>query len=59
MCFKWIDLVIGIIGDRAGQLVESREYWMGWQCVVWIINSELQGCSPRLCRLRPTSVGFE
>jgi hypothetical protein len=46
----------GIIGDRAGQLVESGEYWMGRLRVVWIVNSELQGGSPRLCQLSPTSV---
>jgi hypothetical protein len=32
---------------------------MGRLRVVWIVNSELQGGSPRLCRLRPVSVGSE
>jgi hypothetical protein len=32
---------------------------MGRLRVVWIINLELQGGSPRLCRLRPASVGSE
>jgi hypothetical protein len=27
--------------------------------VVWVINSELRGCSPRLCQLRPASGGSE
>jgi hypothetical protein len=39
---------VGIIGDRMRQLVESGEYWMGILSVVWIVNSELQGGSPRL-----------
>jgi hypothetical protein len=50
---------VGIIGDRAGQLWENGEYWMGRMRVVWIINSELHSGSPRLYRLRPASVGFE
>jgi hypothetical protein len=32
---------------------------MGRLRMVWIINSELQGGSPRLCRLRLASVGSE
>jgi hypothetical protein len=48
---------VGRIRDRAGQLGKTGEYWMGRMRVVWIINSELHGCSPDLCRLRPTSVG--
>jgi hypothetical protein len=51
--------MVGIIGDRMEQLGENGEYWMGRLRVIWIVNSELQGGSPRLCRLRPTSVGFE
>jgi hypothetical protein len=47
---------VDIIGDRAGQLGESGEYWMGRLRVVRIVNSELQGGSPRLYRLRPVSV---
>jgi hypothetical protein len=48
--------MVGIIGNRAGQLGENGEYWIGRWRVVWIINSELQGGSPRLCQLRPASV---
>jgi hypothetical protein len=51
--------MVGIIGDRAWQLGENGEYWMGRLRVVWIINLELQGGSPRLCQLRPASVGSE
>jgi hypothetical protein len=29
---------------------------MGMLRVIWIVNLELQGGSPRLCRLRPASV---
>jgi hypothetical protein len=39
-----------------GQLGDNGEYWMGRLRVVWIVNLELQGGSPRLCRLRPVSV---
>jgi hypothetical protein len=38
--------MVGIIGDRAGQLGENAEYWMGRLRVVWIINLELQCGSP-------------
>jgi hypothetical protein len=48
MRFKWIYGKVGIIGDRAGQLGESGEYWMGRLRVVWILNSEHQGGSSRL-----------
>jgi hypothetical protein len=51
--------MIGTIGDRVGQLGENGEYWMGRLRVGWIINSELQGGSPRMCRLRSASVGSE
>jgi hypothetical protein len=44
--------MVGIIGDRAGQLGGNREYWMGRKGSGLIRNSELQGGSPRLCRLR-------
>jgi hypothetical protein len=46
----------GIIGDRAGQLGENKEYWMGRNesGLIWYL--ELQGGSPHLCRLRPASV---
>jgi hypothetical protein len=50
---------IGIIGDWAGQLGESREYWMGMLRVIWIVNLELQGGSSCLCQLRPASIGSE
>jgi hypothetical protein len=45
--------MVCIIGDQMGQLGENEEYWMGRLRVVWIINSELQSGSPRLCQLRP------
>jgi hypothetical protein len=51
--------MVGIIGDRAGQLGESGEYWMGRKGSGLIWNSELQGGSPRLCRLRPALVWSE
>jgi hypothetical protein len=50
---------IGIIGDLAGQLGESGEYWMGMLRVIWIVNLELQGGSSCLCQLRPASIGSE
>jgi hypothetical protein len=52
-------ILVCIIGDRVGQLGESGEYWMGRLRVVWIVNLEIQGGSPRLCRLRPASIGSE
>jgi hypothetical protein len=48
--------VVDIIGDQAGQLGESAKYWMGRKGSGLIWYSELQGGSPRLCRLRPASV---
>jgi hypothetical protein len=57
--FSEVIILVGIIGDRVEQLGESGEYWMGRSRVVWIVNLELQGGSPRLCRLRPASVGSE
>jgi hypothetical protein len=42
-------LMVDIIGDRVGQLGGNGEYWMGRLRLVWIVNSELQGGSPRLC----------
>jgi hypothetical protein len=51
--------MVGIIGDREGQLGESGEYWMGRKGSGLIWYSELQGGSTRLCRLRPASVGSE
>jgi hypothetical protein len=50
MWFSTMIILDGIIGDRVGQLGENGEYWMGRLRVVWIINSELQGGSPRLPR---------
>jgi hypothetical protein len=29
MWFSKMIVLVGLIGDRAGQLGESREYWMG------------------------------
>jgi hypothetical protein len=59
MWFSKMIILVGIIGDWAGQLGGNGEYWMRRLRVVWTINSELQRGSPRLCRLRPTSVGSE
>jgi hypothetical protein len=51
--------MVGVIGDRAGQLGENGEYRMGRKGngLLWYL--ELHGGSLRLCRLRPTSVGSE
>jgi hypothetical protein len=38
--------MVGIIGDRVGQLGENREYWMGRKGSGLIWYSELQGGSP-------------
>jgi hypothetical protein len=59
MRFSKMIILVGIIGDRVRQLGESGEYWMGRLRMAWIINSDLQGGSPRLCRLSPVSIGFE
>jgi hypothetical protein len=48
--------MVGIIGDRAGQLGESGEYSMRMKGSGLIWNSELQGGSSRICQLRPMSV---
>jgi hypothetical protein len=53
------DRIVGIIGNRAGQLGENGDYGMGKLRVGWIVNSEVQGGSPRLCQLSPVSVGSE
>jgi hypothetical protein len=53
------DQMIGIIGDRTGQLGENGEYWMGRKGSGLIRYSKLQGGSPRLSHLRPASVGSE
>jgi hypothetical protein len=42
----------GIIGDQTRQLGGNGEYWIGRKGSGLIWNSELQGGSPRLCRLR-------
>jgi hypothetical protein len=47
--FSEMIIIVGIIGDRAGQLGKSGEYLMGRLRVVWIVNLELQGGSPLLC----------
>jgi hypothetical protein len=47
--FSEMIIMVGIVGDQVGHLWENGEYWMGRLRVVWIINSELQGSSPRLC----------
>jgi hypothetical protein len=44
--------MIGIIGDRAGQLGENGEYWMERNGSGLIWNLQLQGGSPHLCQLR-------
>jgi hypothetical protein len=41
--------MVGVTGDRVGQLGENGEYWMGRLRVVWIINLELQGGNLDLC----------
>jgi hypothetical protein len=51
--------MVGIIRDRAGQLGENGEYWMGRKGGGLILYSELQGGSPRLCHLRPALIGSE
>jgi hypothetical protein len=51
--------MVGIIGDQVGQLGKNGEYWMGRRMSDLIWYSKLQGGSPRLCRLRPASVGSE
>jgi hypothetical protein len=51
--------MVGIIRDRAGQLGEMGENWMGRKGSGLIRNLELQGGFPHLCRLRPASVGSE
>jgi hypothetical protein len=51
--------MVDIIGDRAGQLGENGEYWMGRKESGLIWNLGLQGGSPRLCRLRPVSARSE
>jgi hypothetical protein len=53
------DRMVDIIGDQAGQLEENEEYQMGMKESGLIFNFELQGGSPRMCHLRPTSVGSE
>jgi hypothetical protein len=59
MWFSKMIILVGIIGNRVGQLGESGEYWIGKFRVVWIINSELQGGRLCLCRLRPVLIRSE
>jgi hypothetical protein len=40
--------MVGIIGDRVGQVGERGEYWVGRNGSDLIWNSELQGGSPHL-----------
>jgi hypothetical protein len=55
----WIMLATGsccLLRDRAGQLGESGEYWMGRsESELYDIQSS-EGASPHLDRLRATSV---
>jgi hypothetical protein len=44
--------MVDIIGDRTEQLGKNGEYWMRRNGSGLIRNSELQGGSPHLCRLR-------
>ena len=44
--FSEMIILVGIIGDRMGQLGESGEYWMGRLRVGWIVHSELQNVAP-------------
>jgi hypothetical protein len=39
-------------GDRAGPLGERGDSWLGRSGSGYVVNRHLQGCSPRLCRLR-------
>jgi hypothetical protein len=59
MWFSKMIILDGVTRDRAEQLGEIGEYWMGRLRVVWIVNLEFQGGSPRLCWLRPVSIGSE
>jgi hypothetical protein len=43
------DQMVGITGDRVGQLGENGEYWMLRKGSGMIRYLELQGGSPRLC----------
>jgi hypothetical protein len=49
--------LVGFMRGRAGQLGESGEYWMGMLRVVCFHIRSFKGGSPRLCRVRTTSVG--
>jgi hypothetical protein len=59
MLFSKMIILDGIIGGSVGQ------FWGKWRILdgrlrgIWIVNSELQGGIPCLCRLRPASVGSE
>jgi hypothetical protein len=39
-------------GDRAGPLGESGDNWLGRSGSGYVASRHLQGCIPRLCRLR-------
>jgi hypothetical protein len=49
--------LVAFMQDRAGQLGESGEYWMGRVRVVCFHVQSSEGGSPRLCQLRTVSVG--
>jgi hypothetical protein len=56
----WFMLAIGFVSfmwDWAGQLEESGEYRTERLRVFYIHIRSFEGGSPRLCRLRTTSVG--
>jgi hypothetical protein len=59
MLFSKMIILDGIIGGSVGQ------FWGKWRILdgrlrgIWIVNSELHGGIPCLCRLRPASVGSE
>jgi hypothetical protein len=52
-----IGFLVGSMRDRAGQLGESGEYWMGTVRVVYFHVQSSEGGSPCLCQLRTASVG--
>jgi hypothetical protein len=43
---------IWLNGDRTGPLGESGDSWLGMSGSGYVASQNLQGCSPRLCRLR-------
>jgi hypothetical protein len=46
---------VGIIRDRAGQLGESGEYWMGRR-MSGLLSIRSSKVMPPVCRLRPASI---